>query len=170
MAYSTLAEVNAVPGHVYVSKGDTVAAFAHNRLALRTWSGATCSMYLHTSRTPRNNAVSSCVLSERPAEAEVCCIQPVNLECLPSGQIYGLTTSCTLLAEKLIQQHAYASKMYKLCHDEEVVMVFYNQPHQEKGLHCTKETGPCADDRSLMQLLSKLTTKPHKLPRRAFSF
>ena len=53
--------------------------------------GVMCKVYLHTSLTPRNSAVSSCVLSERPAKARQYSCQASRVEPMSeTGQLHQM--------------------------------------------------------------------------------
>lgn len=90
-------------------------------------------------------------------------------------------TSSIPFAEQLVQQHAYPSKVDKLCHDEEVVVIFYYKPHQEQGLRSGRNEVrrvPSVLSHSIqpvkcnqpIQAKLDLTSKPTTLPSNPFSF
>ena len=56
-----------------------------------------------------------------------------NMTKVPSG-FYTLTPSI-LFAKELEKQHAYASEMDKLRHDEQIVVIFNHKPHEKESLH-----------------------------------
>ena len=99
---------------------------------------------LQKSLIPRNSAVSSCDLRDSPgkkqlqisktayhsAEYTAACVDHVEQPC----NMVAIRTSSILLAEQLVQKHADASKVNKLCHNKQVVMVFYDKPHEHQSL------------------------------------
>lgn len=107
-------------------------------------------------RTSRNAAVSSCVLSDRPASAE-CGHAPLyctlahgagtrqrSEESLGRQQAAALPilpTSRRPLLDQLVGQQADSHEVHALREDEQSVMVLHDKPEQQQALHRSEGHG-----------------------------